>query len=142
MGRHEQASPEDAASVGTISHGVSLNEVSELIGLLLTTMMIGALTALFATPALAAGDANQASCPISTTESPGFRSFFPDCRAYELVNRPYTQGASLLGFTREGQVWVGSGGDRVMGASLGTFAGQESGSQRTPFLGTSYAVQR
>jgi hypothetical protein len=116
--------------------------VSEPIGLLLTTMMIGALAALFATPALAAGDANQASCPTSTTESPGFRSFLPDCRAYELVSPPYTQGASLLGFTGEGQVWVGSGGDRVMGASLGTFAGQESGSQRTPFLGTSYAVQR
>jgi hypothetical protein len=42
--------------------------------------------------ALAAGDANEASCPTATETSPGFRSYLPDCRAYELVTPPFKGG--------------------------------------------------
>ncbi len=36
--------------------------------------------------AFAAGDANEARCPVATESSPGFRASLPDCRAYEIVS--------------------------------------------------------
>jgi hypothetical protein len=70
--------------------------------------------------ALAAGDANQPTCPPETESSAGFRSFMPDCRAYELVTPPYTQGATVE------PVSVSVDGSRLIGKSLGDFAGAES----------------
>jgi hypothetical protein len=45
-----------------------------------------------AAPAFAAGDANEAACPNEA--SSGFRTYLPDCRAYELVSPVYKDGAS------------------------------------------------
>ena len=70
--------------------------------------------------ALAAGDANRSDCPPGTEASPGFRTFLPDCRAYELVSPPYTQGATV-------QLRAASEeGSRLIGWSTGGFAGAES----------------
>jgi hypothetical protein len=45
---------------------------------------------------LAAGDVNRAQCGAETEASPGFRSYLPDCRAYELVTPPYKNSAVVL----------------------------------------------
>ncbi len=74
-----------------------------------------------AAPALAAGDANMASCPFETEASPGFRTYLPDCRAYELVTPPYKQGFGVQ------PTATAADGSRLIGFSLGTFAGLESG---------------
>ncbi len=46
--------------------------------------------------AVATGDANEPVCPTETEASPGFRSYLPDCRAYELVTPPYKEGARVV----------------------------------------------
>jgi hypothetical protein len=77
---------------------------------------------------LAAGDANEASCPPETEASPGFRAFLPDCRAYEMVTPPFKEGADQPDFRA-----VSSNGERVIFSSLSAFAGTES----DPFNGGS-----
>jgi len=75
-----------------------------------------------ATPsALAAGDANQASCSPATEASPGFRTYLPDCRAYEMVSPPYKGGGVISGFG----ISVSSDGSRVMGVTTSAFAGTQ-----------------
>ena len=71
--------------------------------------------------ALAAGDANEASCPPETEASPGFRAFLPDCRAYEMVTPPF-KDADVDTLVRA----VSSNGERVIITSLSAFAGTES----------------
>ena len=68
--------------------------------------------------ALAAGDANQAACPFETEASPGFRTYLPDCRAYELVTPPYKEGALLL----EQPAAISSDGEHVIVGAQGAFA--------------------
>jgi len=68
--------------------------------------------------ALAAGDANTASCPGSTESSPGFRTYLPDCRAYELVTPPYKAGDFVAG---EGAS-ISPTGTALLGESLANFA--------------------
>jgi len=76
--------------------------------------------------AFAAGDANQqASCPFETEASPGFRSFLPDCRAYELVTPPYTGGQYVLS-ELEAPPPVSADGEHVLGFALAGFAGAEN----------------
>jgi hypothetical protein len=60
-----------------------------------------AVLAVPASSALAAGDANQSGCPAETESSPGFRTYMPDCRAYELVTPPYAAGAVPRGVGKE-----------------------------------------
>jgi hypothetical protein len=52
----------------------------------LTSAVLAVGGCLTAGRALAAGDANETSCPVSTVSSPGFRPSLPDCRAYEIVS--------------------------------------------------------
>jgi hypothetical protein len=68
--------------------------------------------------ALASGDANEAFCPNET--SPGFRSYLPECRAYEQVTPVFKDG------TRLGPRDVSEDGSRLLAESLGSFAGSES----------------
>jgi hypothetical protein len=66
---------------------------------------------------VAAGDANQASCSTETESSPGFRTYLPDCRAYEMVSPPFKDG------WRVGGLEFSPDGSSVIGSSLGSFAG-------------------
>jgi hypothetical protein len=69
--------------------------------------------------ALAAGDANEARCAAATEASPGYRSYLPDCRAYELVTPPYKEGGIVL--DEPGAVSVD--GSRVIVGAGGAFSG-------------------
>src|ERR1039458_2018780 len=59
-------------------------------------VVVGAVVLVAPVVALAAGDANQSTCPFETESSPGFRTYLPDCRAYELVTPPYKEGGLVL----------------------------------------------
>src|SRR5271166_2838117 len=79
-----------------------------------------AVAALTAPPAvMAAGDANQPTCPFETEASPGFRTYLPDCRAYELVTPPFKGGGVVL---TEGAAVSPDGAHIIIGAG-GVFAG-------------------
>jgi hypothetical protein len=72
--------------------------------------------------AWAEGDANEASCPGETNTSPGFRSYLPDCRAYEQATPVFKDGTELL------LAGLSEDGSSMVVQSLGGFAGTESGS--------------
>src|ERR1700733_1651103 len=69
--------------------------------------------------ALAAGDANEAQCEVATEASPGYRSYLPDCRAYELVTPPYKEGGVVL----DEPGAVAASGSRVVLGAGGAFSG-------------------
>jgi hypothetical protein len=83
-----------------------------------------AVAALGAGRAQASGDVNRVACGPTTEASPGFRSFLPDCRAYELVTPPY-KGASSVGILDKGQL-ISTDGTHLIGRSFGGFAGTEN----------------
>lgn len=77
-----------------------------------------------------AGDTNRAYC--SNEMLPGFRSYLPDCRAYEMVTPPFKDGfpVSVEGVSEDGsRMWI---------LSLGTYANPEGVSQ----VGGVYEVSR
>ena len=91
---------------------------------LISVLVVLAVSMFFSVVAssLAAGDANQASCPASTEASPGFHAYLPDCRAYEMVTPPFKDGV-------QNNLYAASDdGSRVLVQSEGAFAGTENGS--------------
>jgi hypothetical protein len=90
-------------------------------------------------PALAAGDANSSSCPAGTEASPGFRTYLPDCRAYEMVSPRYKQ-ASPAADPELGDIQVSRDGSRVISHTFAAFAGGENNEGHT--RGTSYEFVR
>lgn len=87
--------------------------------------------------ALAAGDANEAFCPNEAM--PGFRTYLPDCRAYEMVSPPYKE-ASTAADPELGGVEVSSDGSHVISDALAAFAGSENDEGHA--RGTSYEFVR
>jgi hypothetical protein len=102
---------------GLVSAGVGL-----VLGALLCVLVVAA-------PALAAGDANRASCP--NEGMPGFRSYLADCRAYELVSPSSIDGY----FVADPLV---SGGGAVIAESLGGAAETAN----APGTGAEYSFTR
>ncbi len=94
--------------------------------------------------AMGAGDANMSRCPQQTEESPGFRTYLPDCRAYELVSPPSTGGFGVNGGQLNNSTLapVAASGDGVVGLSLGSFAGAEYSYVKGSSLGSPYFFGR
>lgn len=90
----------------------------------LATAFLGVLVAwstVWPVGALGAGDINQSACPSSTESSPGFRSYMPDCRAYELVSPPYKEGAAIFE-----PAAIATNGEDVIWHVFGTTGGLEN----------------
>ncbi len=72
--------------------------------------------------ALGAGDATEAFC--ANEALPGFESFLPDCRAYEMVSPPFKDGQEI-----DSVAAVSSDGSRVLASgTYGVYAGAEDNS--------------
>ncbi len=96
-----------------------------LVGALLWVLLLAPL-------ATAAGDSNQLIC--SNEASAGFREYLPDCRAYELVSPVFKDGESV------GAIAIAGDGAHVLGESIGSFGGTETGSNGSE--GTVYELAR
>jgi hypothetical protein len=90
--------------------------------LFLAPALVLASLAFTSAPAFAKGDANNETCPPETEASPGFRSYLPDCRAYEQVTPVYKNGSQL------GLAAISVDGSSLLGVTLNGFAETESDS--------------
>jgi hypothetical protein len=93
-----------------------------------------------ASSASAAGDANEASCPAVTVASSGYRSYLPDCRAYELVTPPYKGGWAVVEPSQT--TTISPDGSSLIGASYGGFAGAENDEESGSLFGAVYRFSR
>jgi hypothetical protein len=93
------------------------------------------------TPAFAAGDATAAECPFETEASPGFRTWLPECRAYELAEPTYAAGAIAQGPGNAAPP-ISPDGNHVLAISFGSFAETEELSQDGTELGEMYELSR
>jgi hypothetical protein len=79
----------------------------------------------FAGVAVAAGDANSAECTATTVSSPGFRTYLPNCSAWEMVTPPYIGGGFVGGLTTGELPVISAKGEHVLGMVFAGFAGTE-----------------
>ena len=100
---------------------------------------IGAIGASDITSASAVGDANESACPNES--SPGFRTYLPDCRAYELVTPP-NKGGALVKAEGFASAAIAADGSSLLGASTGAFAGLTSDELPAPSGTADYRFTR
>jgi hypothetical protein len=93
---------------------MAMGALRRAVGVVSVCVLVGVVVCGCAAAALAAGDANQGGCPPETEASPGFRSYLPDCRAYELVSPPYKQGGVIQ---VEATAVSASGEDLIIGTA-------------------------
>jgi hypothetical protein len=103
-------------------------------------LLMGCASLLSCPSALALGDVNSPECSVETEASPGFRTFMPDCRAYELVSPPYLSGQAALG--RDGSPAMTADGDHLIAVDYAAFAGSENEEGGLGELGAFYEFSR
>jgi hypothetical protein len=74
----------------------------------------------------AIGDANRELCPQVVEASPGFRTYLPDCRAYEVVTPQFKDGVPFAQSFGRTYTEVAPDGSKVVSPSLGLLAGTGS----------------
>ncbi len=114
---------------------------------LVGAIVVLALLAILALPgssALATGDVNHPeACPSEAESSPGFRSYMPDCRGYELVTPPYVGGQVPFGQGDNAKLpQISPNGEHVLSISYAGFAGAENDEQSGLEYGTTYEYSR
>ncbi len=111
-------------SVGAFSPIAALPPVAAALSITATASATLCLLCCLLSPAtaLALGDSNRIECAAATTASPGFRTYLPDCRAYELVTPPYKEGGVLFGEPAT----ISAGGDSLVFSLAGATEGVEN----------------
>jgi hypothetical protein len=106
--------------------------VRPLSALSFVVAMLGVL-AVASASAAAEGDANQSHCSPETESSPGFRSYLPDCRAYEMATPMFKDGTQLQ------LKAIAEDGSSALVETLGTFAALRN---NTSLAGGYYELSR
>jgi hypothetical protein len=113
-------------SVSAEREGITMKARKPIVAGLPGLGVLAVILALTAAPAaLASGDANEAFCPTTTESSPGFRTYLPDCRAYELAVAPQKNGAVVLEGVAAPNT-ISEDGNHVVMSAGGAFSGADN----------------